>query len=154
MPRRGKTEQASGGSTGTLAELRKQAQLVIRRLERAGRQQINAIESQIKKLNQQREALLAELSSAIGAVTHPRAGRGKRAAAGPARPARRAGRAQVNWEEVFGKLPKGSFRASDVRSLAPGVAPGTLSQRLTSWVNEKKLRRTGSRRGTRYTKAA
>jgi len=54
---------------------------------------------------------------------------------------------------VFARLPKGSFKAHDVRKLVPGgVAPGTLSQRLTGWVKEKKLKRTGSRRGTRYTK--
>ena len=48
---------------------------------------------------------------------------------------------------------KGSFKANDVRKLVPGVAAGTLSQRLTGWVKEKKLKRTGSRRGTRYTRA-
>ena len=52
------------------------------------------------------------------------------------------------------KLPKTSFKASDVRVLAPGIAAGTLSQRLTGWVNEKKLKRTGTRRGTRYIRAS
>jgi hypothetical protein len=55
---------------------------------------------------------------------------------------------------VFAKLPKTSFKASDVRAIVPGVAPGTLSQRLTGWVKEKKLKRTGTRRGTRYVRAA
>jgi hypothetical protein len=54
---------------------------------------------------------------------------------------------------VFAKLPKTSFKASDVRAIAPGVAAGTLSQRLTGWVKEKKLKRTGTRRGTRYVRA-
>lgn len=55
---------------------------------------------------------------------------------------------------MFSRLPKGSFSAGDVRKIVSGVAAGTLSQRLTGWVKEKKLKRTGSRRGTRYTKAA
>jgi hypothetical protein len=55
---------------------------------------------------------------------------------------------------VFSRLPKGSpFKANDVRKLAPAVAAGTISQRLTGWVKQKKLKRTGSRRGTKYTKA-
>ena len=60
----------------------------------------------------------------------------------------------MDWDAVFAKLPKTSFKASDVRAMVPGVAAGTLSQRLTGWVNEKKLKRTGTRRGTRYVRAA
>jgi hypothetical protein len=60
----------------------------------------------------------------------------------------------VDWNSVFARLPKGPFSAGDVRKLVSGVAAGTFSQRLTGWVQEKKLKRTGSRRGTRYTKAA
>jgi hypothetical protein len=71
-------------------------------------------------------------------------------------PRHRARRSRVNWDGVFARLPKAApFQAHDVQKLVPGgVAAGTLSQRLTGWVNEKKLERTGSRRGTRYTKAA
>lgn len=119
----------------------------MKRLQRAGKRQLTAIEKQINKLNKQRQALLDEISSAVGG-----SGRG-RTAAGPAR-GRRGRRARVDWNGVFTRLPKGSFKANDVRKLVPGVAAGTLSQRLTGWVKEKKLKRTGSRRGTRYTKAA
>ena len=87
----------------------------------------------------------------IGAVVGGGSGRGRTAGAGRGRRGRRA---RVNWDGVFARLPKGSFKASDVRKLVPGVAAGTLSQRLTGWVKERKLKRTGSRRGTRYTKAA
>lgn len=119
----------------------------MRRLQRAGRRQLTAIESQINRLNRQRQALLDEISSAVG-------GGSSRRSAGAAAPGRRGRRARVDWNGVFARLPKGSFKANDVRKLAPGVAAGTLSQRLTGWVKEKKLKRTGSRRGTRYTKAA
>lgn len=129
---------------GALGELRKQAQAALKQLQRAGRRQIAALETQIQKLSRQKEALLNELSSALGGGR-----RGRTAASGGRR---RAGRARVDWTAVFAKLPKGSFRASDVRAIVPGVAAGTLSQRLTGWVKEKKLRRTGSRRGTRYTR--
>ena len=41
----------------------------------------------------------------------------------------------------------------DVRKLVPGgVAAGTLSQRLTVWVKAKKLKRSGSRGGTTYSR--
>jgi len=93
-------------------------------------------------LNKQRQTLLEE----IGAVV----GRDRSAAS----PRRRGRRSRVDWQAVFSRLPKGSFKALDVRQLVPGVAAGTLSQRLTGWVKEKKLKRTGSRRGTRYTKVA
>ena len=152
MPRRRKAARSVGGGRGALAELRKQAQTVLRRLQRAGRQQINAIEGQIDRLNKQRHALLNEIGAVIGGGSRrPAARRGRPA---QARPGRRRRRARVDWNSVFGKLPKGSFRASDVRKIVPSVAPGTLSQRLTGWVKEKKLKRTGSRRGTRYTQAA
>jgi len=140
MPRAKRAKQSASG----LAQLRKQAQAVMRRLQRAGQRQLTTIERQIRKLNQQRQALLDEISGAIGS-----AGRGRRGAAAT----RRGRRSRVDWAGVFGRLPKGSFKAHDVRKLVPGVAAGTLSQRLTGWVKEKKLKRTGSRRGTRYTKA-
>lgn len=131
-------------------ELRKQAQSVMKRLRRAGHRQISAIEKQINRLNKQRQQLLDEISSALGG-TGTGSGRGRSAAQGRGRRGRRA---RVDWNGVFARLPKGSFKANDVRKIVPGVAAGTLSQRLTGWVKEKKLKRTGSRRGTRYTKAA
>jgi hypothetical protein len=113
-----------------------------------GWQRIGAIEKQIDKLNRQRQALVDELSAVVRGVTGSGRGGGKGAG-------RRGGRrARVDWTKIYAKLPKGSFQASDVRRLVAGVAPGTLSQRLTAWVKEKKLRRTGSRRGTRYTRVA
>ena len=142
-------KRRSSASSGTLAELRKQAQKVMKRLQRAGRKQLTSIEGQIAALNRQRQKLLDEIASAIGGTR----GDGRRGRAG-ARGRGRGRRARVKWDNVFTRLPKGSFRASDVRKIVPGVAAGTLSQRLTGWVNEKKLKRTGSRRGTRYTKAA
>jgi len=116
------------------------------RLRRAGMQQIRVIERQIEKLNLQRQDLLSELGlSGAGRTSGGRRGRGGGV---------RAGRSRVDWDQVFAKLPKTSFKASDVRAIVPHVAPGTLSQRLTGWVQEKKLKRTGTRRGTRYTRSA
>ena len=115
------------------------------RLRRVGMQQVRALERQIEKLNAQRQALLNELGASLGGSG---ARRGRRAAGG------RAGGGRVNWDDVFAKLRKTSFKASDVRAIVPGVAPGTLSQRLTGWVKEKKLKRTGTRRGTRYVRTA
>jgi DNA-binding HxlR family transcriptional regulator len=150
MSRRGKAKATKGGIEQALGELRKQAHTVVQRLQRIGRKRIRAIERQIDKLNQQRQALLEELGTVVGGFGRSAAGRAKAAGA-----RRRGGRrTRVDWNRVFSKLPKGSFKASDVRRIVPSVAPGTLSQRLTGWVKEKKLRRTGSRRGTRYTKAA
>ncbi len=129
-----------------MSELRKQAATVMRRLQRAGRAQISAIEKEIARLNARRESLLHELSGALG---------GAHGAGAPGRGYRRGGRPmRIDWNGVYARLPKGTFAASDVKKLVPGIAPGTLSQRLTGWVEAKKLRRTGSRRGTRYTKAA
>jgi hypothetical protein len=121
----------------------------MKRLRRAGRAQLSALESQIAGLNRQRQRLLDEIGSALGGGGGGRRGR----TAGAARRGR-GRRSRVDWDSVFSRLPKGSFRASDVRKIVPGVAAGTLSQRLTGWVHDKKLKRTGSRRGTRYTKAA
>jgi hypothetical protein len=118
----------------------------MKRLQRAGKRQLTAVERQIEKLNRQRQALLHEIGIGIGGGS----ARGRTAGAGRGRRGRRA---RVDWNGVFARLPKGSFKANDVRKLVPGVAAGTLSQRLTGWVKEKKLKRTGSRRGTRYTKA-
>ncbi|OQY65390.1 MAG: hypothetical protein B6D46_13835 [Polyangiaceae bacterium UTPRO1] len=128
-----------------MAVLRRRAEAMMGRLRRAGMQQVRAIERQIDRLNQQRQALLAEIDGAAGA------GSGRR---GPGRREDGSRRGRVDWDEVFAKLPKTSFKASDVRVLAPGIAAGTLSQRLTGWVNEKKLKRTGTRRGTRYIRAS
>jgi hypothetical protein len=116
------------------------------RLRRAGMQQVRGIERQIAKLNQQREALLSELGVGLGGGSGARRGRAGGAGHGA--------RTRVDWDHVFTKLPKTSFKASDVRAIVPNVAPGTLSQRLTGWVEEKKLKRTGTRRGTRYTRSA
>lgn len=112
-------------------------------LRRAGMQQVRTIERQIDKLNHQRQALLSELGLGGRSAT-----RGKGAAAG------HGGRNHVDWDQVFAKLPRTSFSAGDVRAIVPNIAAGTLSQRLTGWVHEKKLKRTGTRRGTRYTRSA
>jgi hypothetical protein len=130
-----------GRSSGTLAVLRRRAEAMMGRLRRAGMQQVRTIERQIDRLNQQRQDLLSELGAAVGGAS--RRGAGRRASGV-------GSRKRVEWDAVFAKLPKTSFKASDVRALVPGVAAGTLSQRLTGWVNEKKLKRTGTRRGTRY----
>lgn len=115
------------------------------RLRRAGMQQVRALERQIDRLNKQRQALLAEIGEAVGAGA-ARRGSGRRTTGGTQK--------RIDWDGIFAKLPKTSFKASDVRALVPGVAAGTLSQRLTGWVNEKKLKRTGTRRGTRYVRAS
>lgn len=130
-------------ATGTLAVLRRRAEAMMGQLRRAGMKQVKALDRQIDKLNRQRQTLLAELGVGGGTTTAGgRRGRGSRGRA----------RGRIDWNQVFAKLPKTSFKASDVRALIPDVSPGTLSQRLTGWVNEKKLKRTGSRRGTRYTR--
>ena len=138
--------RSRGGGSGALAVLRRRAEAMMGRLRRAGMQQVRALERQIAKLNTQRQALLSELGATLGGSAGTRRGR----AAGRGR----GGRSRVDWDQVFAKLPKTSFRASDVRAIVPGVAPGTLSQRLTGWVKEKKLKRTGTRRGTRYVRSA
>ena len=130
------------GATGTLAMLRRRAEAMMGQLRRAGMKQIKALDGQIAKLNRQRQALLAEVGL----------GGGKTAARGRRGRSRGGARSRVDWNHVFTKLPKTSFKASDVRAIIPDVSPGTLSQRLTGWVNEKKLKRSGSRRGTRYTR--
>ena len=137
--------RSRGGASGTLAALRRRAEAMMGRLRRAGMQQVRAIERQIDKLNHQRQALLSELGIALGGGS---GSRGRDGGSG------RGGRSRVDWDQVFAKLPKTSFRASDVRAIIPNIAPGTLSQRLTGWVQEKKLKRTGTRRGTRYTRSA
>lgn len=137
----------SRGTSGTLATLRRRAEAMMGRLRRAGMQQVRTLERQIDKLNKQRQALLGELGIGSGPAGSARR-RGRAAGAG------RGTRSRVDWNQVFAKLPKTSFKASDVRAMVPNVAAGTLSQRLTGWVKEKKLKRTGSRRGTRYTRSA
>jgi hypothetical protein len=123
--------------------------VLLKRLQRAGQRQLTAVERQLHKLNTQRQMLLDEISATIGG----KSARGRAVGASQGR-VRRGRRARINWEGVFARLPKGSFSAGDIRKLAPGVVAGTLSQRLTGWVKAKKLKRTGSRRGTRYTRAA
>jgi hypothetical protein len=131
-----------------LATLRKEAQAIVKRLRRAGRRELTALERQIATLERRHRALLDEIGAAVGEGLM----RGR--AMAPAR-GRRGRRARVDWPHIFSRLPKGAFfKASDVRKLVPSVAAGTLSQRLTAWVKEKKLKRTGSRRGTWYTKAS
>lgn len=153
MPKRRKAGRSSGSHAGNLAELRKEAMAAMKRLSHAGRRQLAAIDGQINKLNRQRQALLDEISAAMGRGRGA-LGAGGGAAAPAAGRRRRGRRSRVNWDKVFSKLPRGQFKASHVRQIVPGVAAGTLSQRLTGWVKEKKLKRTGSRRGTSYTRAA
>jgi hypothetical protein len=138
--------RSRGGNTGALAVLRRRAEAMMGRLRRAGMQQVRALERQIEKLDTQRQELLSELGASLGGGKGGR--RGRPTGSG------RGSRSRVDWDQVFAKLPKTSFRASDVRAIVPGVAPGTLSQRLTGWVKEKKLKRTGTRRGTRYVRGA
>jgi hypothetical protein len=143
MPR---GRRRSAKSTSGLTMLRKEAQAIVKHFQRIGQHQLTALDHQITTLQRQRQALLDEISAALdqGLV------RGRSAVA-PAR----GRRARVDWPQAFSRLPKGSpFQANDLRKLVPGVGAGTLSLRLTGWVKEKKLKRTGSRRGTRYTKAA
>ncbi len=116
------------------------------RLRKAGMHQVRTIERQIDRLNQQRQELLSELGVALGGGSKTRRSAGRRSAGG--------GRGRVDWDQVFQKLPKTSFKASDVRAIVPSVAAGTLSQRLTGWVKDKKLKRTGTRRGTRYVRSS
>ena len=135
--------------------MRSQVQVAIQQLQRAGRRQIKNIEQQMAGLEKQRRALASEIGAVIGLGAGRRAAR-PRAVAAPrgAAPTRRRGatRTRVDWTKVYAKLPRGSFQARDVRRIVPRVAGGTLSQRLTAWAKAKKLRRTGSRRGTRYTR--
>lgn len=126
--------------------LRRRAQTMMTQLRRAGMRQVQGLERQIEHLNQQRHALMKEIGVAIGGLS-PTASRSVTAA-------RPGSRRRTDWEAVFAKLPKTSFRAGDVKALVPNVAGGTLSLQLTRWVKEKKLRRTGTRRGTRYTRSA
>lgn len=139
-------QKRAATSMSGLTHLRKQAHAMMKRLRQVGQRELTAIEHQISKLNKQREMLMHEIGAAVGQrQPHGRTN---------ASPVRRGRRARVNWDSVLSRLPKGSFQASDVRKLVPGVAAGTLSQRLTGWVKAKKLKRTGTRRGTKYTRAA
>ncbi len=128
--------------TPSLAALRRQVQAAMRRLQLAGRRHLAALDRELGKLNVERQALLDEIS---GTLT----GGSARGRGGASRGGRRR-RARVDWTRVFSQLPKGTFRAADLRKLAPGLAAGTLSQRLTAWVKARKLKRTGARRGTDY----
>jgi hypothetical protein len=147
MATKKRAKRTATRSGGTFANLRRRAEAMMGRVRKAGMQQVRALERQIEHLNEQRQQLLADIGLSIG-------GAGSGAKRGRGRSAGRGRRSRVDWDQVFAKLPKTSFKASDVRALVPGVAAGTLSQRLTGWVEEKKLKRTGSRRGTRYTRSA
>ncbi len=158
MPkRRRKAIRGRGGSDGALSDFRQHVQAANQRLHRVGRQRISAIDKQIKTLSTQRQALLDELGAVmrgVGEVGGRRRSSARRPATrGRTRPRRRR-RARVDWTKVYARLPRGSFRASDVRRLVPGVTGKTLSRRLTGWVKAKKLRRKGRTRSMRYTKAA
>ena len=147
MATKKRAKRTATRSAGTFAILRRRAEAMMGRVRKAGMQQVRALERQIERLNEQRQQLLADIGLSGG-------NGGSGAKRGRGRAAERGRRSRVDWDQVFTKLPKTSFKASDVRALAPGVAAGTLSQRLTGWVEEKKLKRTGSRRGTRYTRSA
>ena len=112
------------------------------KIRQMGMREIRVIEQQIGELTRQRDALIADLG-----VETPKGG-------GSRRKARRhhlSGN-RVDWDRVFAKLPKTSFQATVVKRIVPHVSSGTVSIRLARWVKEKKLRRTGTRRGTRYTR--
>jgi hypothetical protein len=147
MPRRktGVRSRRTGGVA--LAAFRRQVHAVMQQLQRAGRQQLRAIDRQIEALNEERRDLLAEIGPATdsrGAGAPP---------AGRATATRGGRRGRKNWQRVFTQLPaEKAFKASDLRALVPGVEPRTISRHLARWVEEKKLRRTGAKRGTRYLK--
>lgn len=130
---------------GHVTTLRRRVAAMMAQLQRAGMRQVRTLEQQIASLNRQRDALLAEIGIGTapkdqrGALTSPRGGRG---------------RGRVDWDRVFVKLPKTSFQAATVKKLVPHASSGTVSLRLSSWVGQKKLRRTGTRRGARYTRVA
>ena len=147
MATKKRATRTRGRAVGTFATLRRRAEAMMGRVRKAGMQQVRALERQIARLNEQRQQLLADIGMSLG-------GGGSGGRRGRGRSTGRGRRSRVNWDQVFAKLPKTSFKASDVRALVPGVAAGTLSQRLTGWVGEKKLKRTGTRRGTRYTRSA
>src|ERR1041384_3481497 len=99
MARRRRRGASAGVATGTLSELRKQAQSVMKRLRRAGERQLAAIETQINKLNKQRQVLMDELTSAVsGGRGGGRRGRG---AASAGRGGRRGRRSRVDWDKVY-----------------------------------------------------
>jgi hypothetical protein len=126
-----------------MTSLRRRAEAMLAQVRRAGMREVRNIEKQMAKLRRERQGLLSELGI--------RSDEGKRPNSAPkgASPRRR-----VDWERVFPKLPKGTFKAGDLKAIVPGVASGTVSLRLARWVKEKKLRRSGTRRGTRYTRVA
>jgi len=138
------TKQRSTDSS-PLATLRRRAQGMMDQVRRMGMQQVRALEQQIHRLDQRRQALLAE----IGIGTAPK---GRRTRTAVSRAGGQSGR--VDWSTVFKKLPKTSFQAASVKKLVPHVSSGTVSLRLSSWVRQKKLRRTGTRRSARYTRVA
>ena len=146
MARRKRGRSGRTAQGGTLTALRRRAAAMMAQLRRAGMRQVQQLERQIAKLDRERQGLLAHLELGRAGT---RDGRRR-----PVRSTRRGRRSGVDWNAVFSKLPKTRFRAADVKILAPGVGAGTISQRLTRWVKEKKLRRTGTRRGTRYTRVA
>jgi len=140
-----KTTKQRSSDKSPLATLRRQTQVMMAQLRRVGLQQVRALEQQIHRLDQRRQALLAE----IGIGTAPK---GRRTRTAASRAGGRSGR--VDWNMVFTKLPKTSFQAASVKRLVPHVSSGTVSLRLSTWVREKKLSRKGTRRGARYVRVA
>lgn len=137
---RGGKRTVSSRSSSALTLLRRRADAAMAQLRRVGMREARALEKRIAMLGEERDRLLSEIAVVLG---------GKRTAR-----SRGSRRSQVDWSKVFAKLPKTSFQASDVKAIVPHVAGGTLSLRLTRWVQEKKLKRSGNRRGTRYVRAA
>ena len=154
-----RTRKRTGGrtkGTGILTQLRRDAIRTITQLQRVGQKRLAALDQQLERLTKLRRALVAELDAALSGLGARGRRRGKGAGRQAAKTAQgpRRRRRRVDWNKVYAQLPKDQFQAADVKRLVPGVAAGTVSQRLTGWVKAKKLRRTGSRRGTRYRKAA
>lgn len=125
---------------GALVFWRRRAEAAKSQLRRVAMKEIRALEERVARLSAEREQLLAE----IGVRSEGRSGATSQASRGR----------RVDWERVFTRLPKTSFSAGDVKRMVPQVAGGTLSLRLTKWVKEKKLKRSGTRRGTRYVRSA
>jgi len=140
-----RTTKQRSTNLSPLATLRRRAQGMMDQLRRVAMQQVRSLEQQIHRLDQRRQALLAE----IGIGTAPKSRRTRTA---ESRAGGQSGR--VDWSTVFKKLPKTSFQAASVKRLVPHVSSGTVSLRLSTWVREKKLSRKGTRRGASYVRVA
>lgn len=135
-----RVKRVTSSRSSALGLLKRRAETAMNQLRRVGMREARALEKRIATLSEERDKLLAEIGVAFGRR--------------PSATSRRGRRSEVDWEKIFAKLPKTSFRASDVKKMVPQIAGGTLSQRLTKWVKEKKLKRSGTRRGTRYVRSA